>query len=94
MRAAAVLAFLALAGCRSPNSYREGTNLLLGMYVPTSEGLVGLNVLDYLNGCEVHSVSNMPLRVTRTHTATNCYFGVVSTSENTVTEIRAEGSER
>ena len=87
---AAVVALVA-SGCKANNSYREGTNLLLGVYVPTSDGLVGLNVVDYLNGAEVHVSSNMPFRVSRTHAATNSYFGVVHTCEGTVTVIEAKG---
>lgn len=71
------------AGCHSNATYQEGANLTLGLYVPTTEGLVGLQCLDWLSGCKVCMATNMPFEVVREHTSSNSYLGVVHVNEKT-----------
>lgn len=77
----------AVCGCKAQNVYTEGTNLMLGLYVPTTEGLVGLQVVDYLSGVKVATQTNMPFCVEREFCSSNSYFGVVETFERVNTKV-------
>lgn len=85
-----LMSLLVLSGCKT-GQYIEGTNLSLGFLVPTSEGLVGLQICEYINGVKVNIKSNsVPFSVTRTHSSTNSYFGIVNTAESSKTEIKVD----
>ena len=79
-----------LIGCTSPLSYQEGTMTSAGVYVPTDTSLVGVQVLQYLNGCSVKTSSNCNFRVRREYNATNSYFGVINITERTKTEVEVD----
>lgn len=81
-----IFAIALVAGCKYGN-YVEGTSTSLGLYIPTTDGIFGVQVLEYLNGVKVTTATNQPFKITRTHYATNNYFGVVKTIENTKTEV-------
>lgn len=81
-----LIAVLLVAGCKN-QSYKEGTSVTMGLYVPTAEGLVGLQFLEYLNGCVVSVNTNYPFKVQRIASSTNTYFGIVTTSESSNTKI-------
>lgn len=78
---------LFLCGCKSNPKYVEGQSLQIGIYIPTTEELVGLQVLNYLSGVSVTATSNMPFKVVRDYSATNSYFGVVHINEHVRTEV-------
>lgn len=88
-----MLVCLALVGCGSINTYKEGTMLQLGAYVPTGDSLVGIEVLNYLSGCVVRANSNQAFKVTREFAATNSYFGMVKVQERTKTTVEVNNDE-
>lgn len=86
---AAIFISLIAIGC-SPmgNKYVEGTITQLGVYAPFEGQIYGCEVVNYLNGCRVTSVSNLPFKVKREYCATNSYlWGMVTTIENTHTKV-------
>ena len=48
--------------------------LQLGAYMPYDGQLVGIEVVNYMNGCKITTATNMPFQVERTYTATNTFF--------------------
>lgn len=81
---------LFLCGCKSNPKYVEGQSLQIGIYIPTTDELVGLQVLNYLSGVSVTATSNMPFKVVRDYSATNSYFGVVHINEHVRTEVETK----
>lgn len=82
------LAACLLAGCATQPKYVEGTLTQVGAYIPVEGTIYGAEVVNYLNGCKVTSVSNMPFKVDRTYASTNSYlWGMVKTSECTHTKV-------
>lgn len=90
MKKLALVALLAVAGCKTGPRYVDGQMLQLGLYVPTSDGLVGLQVMNWLSGVEVTSTTNMPFRIERDYSATNSYLGVVNINEHVHTSIESK----
>lgn len=83
-----IAAMMLLAGCTAQNRYVEGTMTQLGAYLPYDGQLVGVEVVNYMNGCKVTSASNCIFSIDRSFTATNDYFwGMVKTSETTKTKV-------
>lgn len=94
-KGACVLAFLLMMfGCKQQNIYTEGTNLMIGIYVPTAEGLIGLQAIDYLSGVKVSTQTNLPFSVKREFCSSNSYFGVVHTAERVKTKIEVDHPKR
>ena len=87
MKYLALAAFLMLAGCHTSSTYTEGTSLALGIYIPSSGQLYGVQALSWLSGCKVDMPTNAEFRISRTFQASNDYFGVVHIRERTKTEI-------
>ena len=82
------LSFLALAaGCVSSQTYTEGTSLKLGLYIPASGQLYGIQALSWLSGCRVDACTNQQFKICREYSASNDYFGVVHIRERTKTQI-------
>ena len=81
---------LLLCGCKGVPKYVEGQSLQIGLYIPTSDELVGLQVMNYLSGVSVTTTSNMPFKVVRDYSATNSYFGIVHINEHVRTEVQTE----
>lgn len=91
MKAYVAMVMLALlCGCKSNPKYVEGQSLQIGIYIPTTEELVGLQVLNYLSGVSVCATSNMPFKVSREYSATNTYFGLVHINEHVRTEVETK----
>ena len=57
----------------------EGTDLAVGLNVPTTEGALQLQVLNYLSGFRLGVAENARLEVEYSSIATNSYFGIVTT---------------
>ena len=83
----ALAAFLLLAGCHTSSTYIEGSSLSLGIYIPSSGQLYGVQALSWLSGCKVDMPTNQQFKICREYTASNDYFGVVHVREKTKTEI-------
>lgn len=83
----ALAAFLLLAGCHTSSTYIEGSSLSLGIYIPSSGQLYGVQALSWLSGCKVDMPTNQQFKLCREYTASNDYFGVVHIREKTKTEI-------
>ena len=83
----ALAAFLLLAGCHTSSTYIEGSSLSLGIYIPSSGQLYGVQALSWLSGCKVDMPTNQQFKLCREYTASNDYFGVVHVREKTKTEI-------
>ena len=83
----ALAVFALLAGCHTQSTYIEGTSLALGIYIPSSGQLYGVQALSWLSGCKVDMPTNAEFKISRTFQASNDYFGVVHIRERTKTEI-------
>ena len=57
----------------------EGTNLILGMDVPTTEGAFQFDLLNFTTGFRLGVAENARLEVEYSTVSTNSYFGVVRT---------------
>jgi hypothetical protein len=57
----------------------EGTNLILGMDVPTTEGAFQFDLLNFTTGFSLGVAENARLEVEYSTVSTNSYFGVVRT---------------
>lgn len=87
MKYLALAFFLFIAGCHTSSTYVEGTSLALGIYIPSSGQLYGVQALSWLSGCKVDMPTNAEFKISRTFQASNDYFGVVHIREQTKTEI-------
>ena len=87
MRLIALSLLALVAGCASRQTYLEGSSLKLGLYIPSSGQLYGVQALSWLSGCKVDMPTNQPFKICREFSASNDYFGVVSIREKTKTEI-------
>lgn len=77
-----------MLGCTTGNKYVEGTMTQLGVYAPIDGSIYGCEVVNYMNGCKVTSISNLPFKVNRVYSATNSYlWGMVTTTESTHTKV-------
>ena len=77
-----------MLGCTTGNKYVEGTMTQLGVYAPIDGSIYGCEVLNYMSGCKVTSISNLPFKVDRVYCATNSYlWGMVTTTESTHTKV-------
>lgn len=87
-----LVAFLLLCqiGCTSNTRYCEGTCTQIGLYIPVSGQIYGLQCLNYLNGCVVNVYSNQTMTVERECTMTNSYFGCIDTVEYSKTKINVK----
>lgn len=60
----------------------------IGAYVPYNGNLMGVEVINYMNGCKVQAGTNQAYQVEREYTSTNDYFfGMVKTIERTKTKV-------
>lgn len=81
---------LGCLGCLSTHpSFVEGTVTEVGIYAPVEGQIIGMEVLNYVNGVKISLPTNMPYEISRKHSATNNYFGVVKTSEYSETKVKA-----
>ena len=87
MRFLALALFLLLAGCHTSSTYIEGSSLALGLYIPASGQLYGVQALSWLSGCKVDMPTNQQVKISREFSASNDYFGVVHIREKTKTQI-------
>lgn len=88
MKKAASIILLLACGCASQPKYVEGTLTQVGAYIPVEGTIYGAEVVNYLNGCKVTSVSNMPFKVDRVYSSANSYlWGMVTTTESTHTKV-------
>ena len=80
-------------GCSTNPKYIEGTNLALGAYFPLDGQLMGIEIVNYLNGCSVRTSSNQSFNVSRTYCSTNSWgWGLLTTVEGSDTKIQVGGS--
>ena len=87
-RLLASVMLILMLGCTTGNKYVEGTMTQLGVYAPIDGSIYGCEVVNYLNGCKVTSISNLPFKVDRVYSATNSYlWGMVTTTESTHTKV-------
>lgn len=87
MKILSICILLMLAGCHTSSTYTEGTSLALGIYLPASGQLYGVQALSWLSGCKVDMTTNQSFKISREFQASNDYFGVVHIREKTKTEI-------
>ena len=85
--AAALAGAIMCCGCASNTRYCEGTGTQIGLYIPVSGQIYGLQCLNYLNGCVVNANSNHTMSVQRECSITNSYFGCIETVEWSKTKI-------
>jgi len=95
-----ILAILSLAsvlagGC----SYKgvkvvEGTDLIVGINVPVSEGSAQFQLMNYLSGFRLGVDRNAKLEVKYTVAETNTYFGVIQTSTSKSVDAKVEPNEK
>ena len=85
-----VLIYVLCQGCSTNPKYIDGSDLAVGVYVPMSDNLVGIQVLHYLNGVNVQTSSNQPFKVERKYSSTNSYFGIINTVENSDTKVEVK----
>ena len=87
--AAAVL----LAGCKAAPTYKEGTMVSLGAYVPWEGGqMYGVEIAQYINGVVVRTPTNMLYEVSRSHSVTNDWlWGALKCVESSETTVRFTG---
>jgi hypothetical protein len=95
-----ILTILALAsvfagGC----SYKgvkvvEGTDLIVGINVPVSEGSAQFQLMNYLSGFRLGVDRNAKLKVKYIVAETNTYFGVIQTSTSKSVDAKVEPSEK
>lgn len=71
----------------------EGTDLAIGLNVPSTDGSLQLQVLNYLSGFRLGVAENAALTVEYTATATNSYFGVVHTETTKHVKAKVEPCE-
>ena len=89
----AIFIYIALCGCSTSPRYVEGTNLSLGAYLPIDGQLMGIEVVNYLNGCSVRTSSNQAFNVSRTYCSTNSWgWGLLTTVEGSDTKIQVGSS--
>lgn len=89
----AIFIYIALCGCSTSPRYVEGTNLSLGAYLPVDGQLMGVELVNYLNGCSVRTSSNQAFNVSRTYCSTNSWgWGLLTTVEGSDTMIQVGGS--
>ena len=88
MRLLASVMLVLMLGCTTGNKYVEGTMTQLGVYAPIDGSIYGCEVVNYMNGCKVTSISNLPFKVDRVYSSMNSYlWGMVMTSEGTHTKV-------
>ena len=76
----ALAAAFALSGCVYKGAkVTEGTDLAVGFTVPSSEGVLQMDALNYLTGFRLGVAENARLKVKYTCSETNSYFGIIST---------------
>ncbi len=80
----AMAGLIALASLLSGCVYRgakivEGTDLAVGINVPSTEGTLQLQLLNYLSGFRLGVAENAALKMTYTTAESNDYFGVIHT---------------
>ena len=79
---------IATLGCTTAPKYVEGTLTQVGAYLPFEGNIYGMEVINYLNGCKVTSISNLPFKVDRVYSSMNSYlWGMVTTTESTHTKV-------
>lgn len=89
----AIFIYIALCGCSTSPRYVEGTQLSLGAYLPIDGQLMGIEVVNYLNGCSVRAISNQAFNVSRTYCSTNSWgWGLLTTVEGSDTKIQVGSS--
>ncbi len=76
-------------GCSTNPRYVEGTNLSLGAYLPIDGQLMGIELVNYLNGCSVRTSSNQAFNVSRTYCSTNDWlWGMMKSVEGSETKVQ------
>lgn len=71
----------------------EGTDLAIGVSIPSSDGMADLNVLNYLSGFRLGVAQNAGLSLTYTVAETNSYLGIVQTQTSKSIKARVEPCE-
>ena len=93
MTLGSIFIYIALCGCSTSPHYVEGTNLSLGALLPIDGQLMGIEVVNYLNGCSVRTSSNQAFNVSRTYCSTNSWgWGLLTTVEGSDTKIQVGSS--
>lgn len=77
--AAAVLAALVCGCIYKGAKVTEGTDLCVGMSIPSTENTVQIDVINYLSGFRLGLAENSSLSLKYTTVETNSYFGCVFT---------------
>ena len=82
-----IACLVAFCGCSSAPKYVEATQMALGAYVPIDGQLMGIEVVNYLNGCVVRACTNQGFTVERTYCATNDWcWGLLRSVETSKTK--------
>lgn len=90
MKKLIAMTMLLLVGCTSNPRYVEGTMTQIGLYIPVSGQIYGLQCLNYLNGCSIQAQTNQTMTVERTFSSTNSYFGCIETVESSWTKVEVK----
>lgn len=90
----AIVAVAALALCTGcvykGAKVTEGTDLAVGFTVPGSEGVLQMDVLNYLTGFRLGVAENARLKVKYTCAETNSYLGVITTCTAKTIDAKVE----
>lgn len=70
-------------------SYTEGTSLSLGVRLPVDDGY-NCEVVSYLSGVRVKATTNRTVSITRVHTSSNNWLGIVHTVEGSSTKVKLQ----
>ena len=94
----ALLGFFALVALTNGCIYKgakitEGTDLAIGLNVPSTDGSLQLQILNYLSGFRLGVAENAALTVEYTAIATNSYFGCVHTETTKHVKAKVEPCE-
>ena len=93
-RLLAIVAVAALALCTGcvykGAKVTEGTDLAVGFTVPSSEGVLQMDALNYLTGFRLGVAENARLKVKYTCAETNSYFGIISTCTAKTIDAKVE----
>ena len=91
---ALILAAL-LSGCVHKGAkITEGTDLAVGLEVPSTDGTLQLDVVNYLTGFRLGVAENAILRVEYTSATTNDWLGIIHNSTTKTISATVEPCER
>lgn len=81
------LAFIIFGCVTQMPSYKDGCMVDVGLYLPYSGSLYGLDLMSYVSGCKIYCPTNTIYSIERQTSTTNTYFGMISIKETNHTKV-------